>query len=283
MRVTQGLLDARVTLQRLHDARIVRGWIIGVDGGLLTVRATDSYSLEFGEQFAARTARLNGDVAFITVLRDTATVSAEAGLREAAKNDRPTLLDFGERTYIFEVLGQVVPMPPSGDPRYICEPSRVIVGGAEAELRDVSPTGLGVVTLTKHDVGDCLEVSVEGTGRPVKVLAEVRYCRQLATFPPLYRVGLHVTSADRIERARWLVVVRERSRPRNRSRFVDDPPPLVEPMPLPRPEETGIHWVFSMPDLIPEILPEPIPEPVFDESAEPIPISVYDPELWEGR
>jgi hypothetical protein len=274
MRVTQGLLDARVTLQRLHDARIVRGWIIGVDGSVLTVRAMDTQALELGEQFAARTARLNGDVAFLTVLRGAATVSAEDGLRVAAQSDRPTLLDFGERTYTFEVMGQMFPMPPSGDPRYVCEPSRVVVGGAEAELRDVSPSGLGVVTLARHEVGDQLEVFVEGPDgpeRPVKVLAEVRYSRRLATYPPLYRVGLHVLSADRIERARWLVVVRERSRPRNRSRFVDDPPPAVEPMPLPRPAETGIEWVFRAPD--PVITPEPIDTPV----------TVYEPELWEGR
>lgn len=273
MRVTQGLLDARVTFQRLHDARIVRGWIVGVEGGLLTVRATDGCPLSFGEQFAARTARLNGDVAFIVILRDAALVSAEESLRAAAKADRPTMLDFGERTYIFEVLGQMIPMPPSGDPRYVCDPARVIIDGAEAELRDVSPSGLGVVTLTRHDVGEEVDVSVEGAGRPVKIKAEVRYCRQLATHPPLYRIGMHVLSADRIEQARWQVVVRERSRPRNRSRFVDDPPPIVEPMPLPRPAETGIEWVFRMPDPEPEIVPEPIPEPV----------TVPQEELWEGR
>lgn len=275
MRVTQGLLDARVTFQRLHDARIVRGWILRVDGGLLTVRATDGCPLSFGEQFAARTARLNGDVAFMVVLRDAAEISAEESLREAAKVDRPTMLDFGERTYVFEVMGQMVPMPASGDPRYVCDPARVVVGGAEAELRDVSPSGLGVVTLTRHEVGERLPVSVEGSGRPVEIMAEVRYCRQLAVHPPLYRIGLHVLSADRIEQARWQVVVRERSRPSTRSRFVDDPPPMVEPMPLPRPAETGIEWVFRMPDPVPEILPEPIPDPV--------PMPTEEPELWEGR
>ncbi|MGV3615527.1 MAG: PilZ domain-containing protein [Fimbriimonas sp.] len=270
LRVTQGLLDARATFQRLTDARIVRGWIVGVDGALLSVRAAEDLPLNAGEQFAVRTARLNGDVAFLATMVGTAPVCAQEGLRRAATSDRPTMLDFGERSYSFEVMGQVVPMPPSGDPRYVCEPSRVVIGNAEAELRDISPSGLGVTTLTRHYVGEQVTVVAENGDRPVKVLAEVRYCRQLATHPPLYRIGLHVLSADRIERARWLGVVKSRSQTKPGSRLADEPPPVVEPMPLPRPKETGLTWVFTAPDPEPEPLAEtPLPE------AAPI-------ELWEG-
>ena len=262
LRVTQGLLDARVTLQRLGDARILHGWIVGVDGVRLTVRAGDDPPVALGERFAARTARLNGDVAFLAQLTAAAPVCAEDALRRLSNAERPTMLDFGDRTYHFEILGQMLPLPASGDPRYVCEPTRVVVDGCEAELRDVSPQGMGVVTLVKLPVGIAVRVVVPGERGPLEVQAEVRYCRALASLPPLYRVGLLVRSAGRVDRARWLGVVRERSMVARRGPAPEDPPPAIEPVPIPTPEETGIEWACL--------------------AAEPAPLEP-EVELWEGR
>jgi hypothetical protein len=271
LRATQGLLDARVTFQRLTDARIVRGWIVDVEGPTLTVRTSGEIPLREGDRFAARTARLNGDVAFLASLRSVRALSAEEGLRRAAESNRPTILDYESRAYTFEILGQMVPMPATGDPRYVCEPSRVVVGAAEAELRDISPAGLGVVTLTKHRVGERLSVQTEGEGRSVEVEAEVRYCRRLSAHPTLYRVGLRVLNANRVEHARWMAVVKNRRRSDARDRLPISEADAVEPMPIPRPEETGIAWTcLTAPE--PATTPPPTPDP----EAPPL-------ELWEGR
>jgi hypothetical protein len=267
LRVTQGLLDARVTLQRLDDARLLHGWIIRVRQTLLSIRATDEPVLKVGERFAARTARLNGDVAFIAQLTESNLTCAQDHIRRAAHQERATYLDYLERVFVFQVLGEMVPMAASGDPRYICEPSRVTVGEAEAELRDVSPSGLGVVTLAPVFAGEVLPVVAEVDGRKVEVRAEVRYCRRVSTLPPLFRVGLRVLSAGRIDQARWLSVVRQRSAQGYRAREMANEPLPVEPMPLPSPEETGLDWKLTTKGRRPSRVKFP---------------EVQDSELWEG-
>lgn len=241
LRVTQGLLDARVTLQRLDDSRLVRGWITGVQSAQLRIRISEECIRE-GDHFAARTARLNGDVAFIAVARESPAQCAADKIKMARNVPRAMLLDFNERVYRFDVLGEMVPMPLSGDPRYICDPTRITVGGTEAELRDVSPAGCGVVTLSPMPAGSVVSVVAEVEERLVEVMAEVRYCRRVSTFPPLFRLGLRIQAEGRLEKARWLSVVKQRSARGYRARSLDKELPPVEPLPLPTPDETGIVW-----------------------------------------
>lgn len=268
LRVTQGLLDARVTLQRLDDARLIRGWIVRVHSAYLSVRTTEE-PIQIGERFAARTARLNGDVAFVAELREAMPHSATQNLQEAARSQRAILLDFLERVYVFEVIGEMVPMPSSGDPRYICEPTRITVGGAEAELRDVSPLGLGVVSLSPMPAGSVVPVVAEVGGKMVTVNAEVRYCRRVSTLPPLFRVGLRVLADGRLEKARWMSVVKQRSAQGYRARNLDKINLPVEPMPIPTPDETGIRWNVTAKTQPKVIRSKPEAEP--------------EVELWEGH
>jgi len=297
LRVTQGLLDARATFQRLDDARITRGWIVGVNGVDLMVRGNEEPPLCEGEKFAVRTSRLTGDVAFIAILRDATVPDANEALRRAVHADRPTMLDFGERTYIFEVLGQMCSLPSSGDPRYACEPGRILIAKAEAELRDVSPGGLGAVSLAAHCVGDIVDIVIELAHETLRFQAEVRYCRGLTSHPPSFRLGMRLTSEDRIERARWLSIVRDRSMAAIAKRLPDGEP---ETALLPMPEETGVPWACHVvaPNLVfpwgttrpgrpatregqEDLVPEAASE---EESETHSATEPYDEsDLWEGR
>ncbi|MGV3615529.1 MAG: PilZ domain-containing protein [Fimbriimonas sp.] len=198
------LVAARASFQRLRDAKILHGWIDSIDGSRVIVKANVTTLLTPGERFAFRTACLSGDVAFEATLwhagsEDTATLVALA-----AKGR--TMLDLEEQTLTFEVDGRVVNLPLSGDPRYQCLDGTVTLGedGAiEASLRDISPSGLGVLSPSPVPRGGVLRISAYTSAGQVNAEVEVRYCRKVGEQPEAYRVGLKFNNLDRVNRARW--------------------------------------------------------------------------------
>lgn len=281
LRVSQGLLDARATMQRLSDSKIARGWIVGVQETMINVRSTNDPPLEMGERFAVRTTRLNGDVAFIAELIGAAAPVAQDMLYRASRGDRPKLLSFGERTYTLKVIGQMYALPASGDARYQCAPSRVLVNGAEAEVRDISPEGMGIVCVAAFEAGQMVEVRLDTAIGPWIILAEARYCRAYEADPPAYRIGVHFDIEDRIEKARWMACVRDRAIFTARSRLPNFDG--VTEMSVPLPEETGV--TFACHTLAPELVrpwgKNGAPRAVQIDPAPPTPIEVEAPPVVE--
>lgn len=178
-KLAQSVIDARVTMQRLNDAKILHGWVIAFDSSHLVVRLNETFQISPDSKFACRICRQGGDVAFIA--------TAAGSLGEAQH---------------FEIEGRLAMLASQGDPRY----SRKLEGtmdGSVVSIVDVSPRGVGVVSPMPFRAGEGAEIALEG----MSVFGEVRYCRPLRPPESGYRLGIQLQEMGRIERARWLDLV----------------------------------------------------------------------------
>jgi hypothetical protein len=178
-RIAESVADARVSLQRLSDARIVHGWVSEFDTTWFSARLSGNLSLAPGDQFATRVFREGGDLAFI------ATARAATG-----------------SIFRFDIEGKISVHEPQGDPRY-SRNTPAYLGDFPATVVDVSPQGIGLITSVPYRSGDEVTVDVEG----VQVKGQVRYCRPLRDQASSYRLGIQLLPMDRIGRARWSEVV----------------------------------------------------------------------------
>jgi len=199
----QDLVGARASFQRLRDAKILHGWVDGLDGNFVTLKANSAVVLAPGDRFAFRSSCLSGDVAFEATLRQCGSDDGVTLLALASKGR--TMLDLEEQTLVFEVDGRITSLPVSGDPRYLCLDGTACLGddGVEASLRDISPGGLGVLSPSPIRRGESVRISVFTTAGRVVGDAEVRYCRKVGESPEAYRIGLKLGELDRVNRARW--------------------------------------------------------------------------------
>jgi hypothetical protein len=178
-RIAESVADARVSLQRLSDARIVHGWVSEFDTTWFTARLTGNLSVAPGDKFTVRVFREGGDLAFIALAR-----SAASGI------------------FRFDIEGKISVHEPQGDPRYSRQ-TPAYIDDFPATVVDVSPQGIGLITAVPFRPGDQITVAVEG----VQVRGEVRYCRPLRDAGSNYRIGLRLVPMDRIGRARWSEIV----------------------------------------------------------------------------
>ena len=178
-RIAESVADARVSLQRLSDARIVHGWVSEFDATWFTARLNGNLSIAPGDQFAVRVFRESGDLAFIALARSAAT-----------------------GVFRFDIEGKISLHEPQGDARYSRQ-TPAYIDDFPATVVDVSPQGIGLVTAVPYRSGDQITVAVEG----VQVCGEVRYCRPLRDPGSHYRIGLRLAPMDRIGRARWSEIV----------------------------------------------------------------------------
>lgn len=178
-KLTQSVVDARVTLQRLQDAKIIHGWVVAFDSSIFVVRLNQANSLPPGSAFACRVSRQGGDLVFQAV-----TTGSLGNVQN------------------FEIEGQISMLSSAGDPRY----SRDIEATANefpVKVVDASPRGVGIVSSYTFRVGERVDVEIGN----LMVRGEVRYCRPIRTGEGGYRVGIQLNEMGRIDRARWSEIV----------------------------------------------------------------------------
>lgn len=178
-RIAESVADARVTLQRLSDARMVHGWISEFDTTWFTARLTGNLSISPLDRFAGRIFREGGDLVF------TAIAQSAVG-----------------NIFRFDVDGKISVVESQGDPRY-SRRTAAYIGDFPATVVDVSPLGLGLIAAVPYRSGDEVAIDIEG----LQVKGEVRYCRPLRDQGSNYRIGIRLAALDRIERARWSEIV----------------------------------------------------------------------------
>ncbi|MGV3615528.1 MAG: PilZ domain-containing protein [Fimbriimonas sp.] len=178
-RIDEGVIDARVTLQRLTDAKIVHGWVTEFGVTLLMARLNGNLTIGPGETFACRVYREGGDLMFNAVAR-----SAEAGL------------------FRFGVVGQVAVLSTQGDARYARD-LPASIDNLSVHVCDVSANGIGLIAPVPYRPGAELTVTLEG----MEVRGEIRYCRPLREQASSYRLGIRLAPMGRIDRARWSEIV----------------------------------------------------------------------------
>lgn len=178
-RIAESVADARVSLQRLSDAKIVHGWVSEFDTTWFTARLNGNLSIAPGDKFAVRVFREGGDLAFIATAR-----SAASGI------------------FRFDIEGKISVHEAQGDPRYSRQ-TAAYIDDFPATVVDVSPQGIGLITATPYRSGDEVTVTIEG----VQVRGEVRYCRPLRDAGANNRIGIRLAPMDRIGRARWSEII----------------------------------------------------------------------------
>lgn len=178
-RTSESVADARVTLQRLSDARMVHGWISEFETTWFTARLTGNLSISPGDKFAVR------------VFGEGCDLVLAAYARSAVGN-----------IFRFDIEGKIAHAESQGDPRY-SRNTPAYIGDYPATVVDVSPLGIGLLATIPYRAGDEVTIDIEG----VQVQGEVRYCRPLRDPGSNYRIGIRLAPMDRIGRARWSEIV----------------------------------------------------------------------------
>ena len=178
-KLTQSVVDARVTMQRLQDAKILHGWVVAFDSAILVTKLTSHCDIKVDSKFACRICRQGGDISFLALA---------AGSLGSIQH--------------FEIEGQIAIVASQGDPRY----SRQLCGTVNefpATIVDVSPRGVGLISTVPFRVGERTQLEIEG----LEIVGEVRYCRNMRDAVGHHRVGIHLHEMGRIDRARWMEIV----------------------------------------------------------------------------
>lgn len=206
----QGLVGARASFQRHSDARMFHGHVLSIDGGSASISAAPSVVLRAGDLFAFRIVGLGGDVAFTGKLLewwsdDTPNLVALAGSTVA-------VVDYEQQTFLFEIQGRIQSLPSSGDARFLRTHGTVSLceGQIEASMQDMSLNGLGIISPEPLKADEVVTFRVFTAMGEVSGEAEIRYCRPIPTVPVSYRIGMRLMPLDRVNAARWRVLLLRR-------------------------------------------------------------------------
>lgn len=186
------------------------GHVVSIDGRTTSISSSPSVVLREGDIFSFRIVGLGGDVAFTAKLLewwsdDTPNLVAMAGSTVA-------VVDYEKQTYLFEIEGRVATVPSSGDARFLRTHGTVSLcdGEIEASMQDMSLNGLGILSPSPLKVDEIVPFRVFTAMGEVSGDAEVRYCRPIPTVPVSYRIGMRLQPLDRVNAARWRVLLLRR-------------------------------------------------------------------------
>ena len=178
-RLAQSVNDARITFQRLSDAKIVHGWVITFDGDWLNARLSDELAKGLDNRFTCRIYGEGSDFTFAATLQSGA-----------------------DSIYHFRMEGDFEVVEPTGDARFARDVPAV-VNGIPVQITDVSSQGIGFISLLSLRSGDLVSIEIEGT----VVTGHVRFCRARRTAAGGHRVGVQIDELGRIDRVRWKGIV----------------------------------------------------------------------------
>jgi hypothetical protein len=166
------------------DAKFFSGWIIEMTAKTATVQLNDEETMEVGDiivgEVSGRENRALIDAQVSKVMDDVVSF-------EFRRTPRYEVTREASRTVVRNVAGTLLF---EGE-------------GVDCTVLDVSVQGIGFLTYAPIPQGSTVTVSLETPHGPVKLSAQVRYCRPDARRFGLYRAGALVTDMGRLDRARW--------------------------------------------------------------------------------
>lgn len=74
---------------------------------------------------------------------------------------------------------------------------------APGEVTDISASGIGIQSVTPLEKGEVIELDVPTRGGDIHLKGEVMYCRSVDGLLGLFRIGLELIDADRVNSAKW--------------------------------------------------------------------------------
>jgi hypothetical protein len=190
-----------VSFQRHSGPRIYHGIIAEIDARVTKVRAATVGYFRSGDVFSFRIMGLEADYVFNACLAETS--SAPSRHIVYADTGAVTSQD-GFRDYRFDIAGQMKRVASSGDARFLRMDIKVCLeGGISTAMQDISMNGMGLISPTPLKEGTVVTFMIDSAVGHVEGKAEVRYCREIASVPVTYRVGMQLLPFDRLNGARW--------------------------------------------------------------------------------
>lgn len=170
-------------MQRIADARFCTGWIIRVEP----------------TQFAAKIS--NGDAAWLN-----SEFRVEIQGREAVAEFSASMIAFDGKVGLFRITSPMLRRTSAEVPRFAVRELKAVLRhlGQEydAEVMDLSWTGIGVRLDFALPAKDEVEVEIKGLVGNFRVKATVQYCRSCSATGK-FRLGMKLAPLDRIEKGRW--------------------------------------------------------------------------------
>ena len=184
------VVGPRIRMQRLRDARMFAGWMVGFDGRSAQVIPLDEPTAVPGEEFLCE-AFLDG---YVLSFR-AASVGKDAGRIGLILTESPRRLPSTESMRV-QTPGRTALLSTS-------------VGDFEAELVDVGTGGAAVLAPIQLQPSDLVKIAFKSGAATIEAEGTVRYCRLADPEGVLHRIGIRVHELDRTTAARWRALLRQ--------------------------------------------------------------------------
>jgi hypothetical protein len=199
---TQFFVGTRCRLSRHRDAKFVSGWVQLFRGESLVVTTENALGSE------------PGDIFFVEAYGPKAKACMEATLSLVETDSSPEDVVQGKEAALHRLSLQIKGHVQVVDHH---ESSRTLVSGvfatvtcarieSKAEVRDVSPKGLGLVMDQSVEKGADVALKIETSLGPIGATGVVRHVREANG---KHRVGIELTNLQRLDASRWRKLVGE--------------------------------------------------------------------------
>lgn len=185
MAIRKDFLHRRVRLQRLGDGRFGAGWVneIRPNGLLVTVSLPS---------FFASGDRVAVDIYGHEEVAHTITSVARAGTQSLD-------LTFETDIRVYRPSPEEPRTPVPELPARVAHEEAVL----SARVVDVSPNGIGLVSVHRVDKGATIGIQVFAEEGVIEVVGEVRYCRSIKGPREEFRLGARIQPPTRLDAAKW--------------------------------------------------------------------------------
>ncbi len=199
-------IGTRARLQRLHDAKILNGWINNFNETIVDITTTTVSVLNKGDQFQVEGYGNMISVSFSAVLGEIEVIQSGPKL-ELASDIQPSMRNPVKVALKMKIATQVRFGASTESMRVRVNDllAQITYKGArlDATVVDVGKNGVGLVAPAKLEQGHTVSLNVLTSLGPISTTAEVRYCREEPDKPNYYRVGLMFLEMGRVERPKW--------------------------------------------------------------------------------
>ncbi|HTQ11746.1 MAG TPA: hypothetical protein VMI31_16920 [Fimbriimonadaceae bacterium] len=193
---------ARTTFQRIADAKFFNGWIKRITPDVVVVQAWLPDPFDRGDDFSFQVFGNKKSALFRASLVAIQSLGAPPGMEEPHRSGS---------LYEFEchICCKITFMDATEQPRFNVEGVLVDVSRADgflsagAQVLDVGPEGLAVLTGIGLSKGDEVAVALSGHGERLVFSAEVRNCSPCRRDPSRQRTGMRIKQIDRLNAVRW--------------------------------------------------------------------------------
>ncbi len=192
--------NVRAKLRRATDGALIQGWIVGERDISFLFTAQTDVAVCPGDPFVCEFFALEWTVTSLAVARF---------INHGTPNDA------GEReiTVALEQVRTVSVSRGKGNERILVDGFTAALWGKSGRMangctvQDISRKGLSVLVPDGVEPDSEINVVVEGAGDPMTLTCQVRYCRRTKQG---FRIGLMISSADRVTSAKWSQIVNDR-------------------------------------------------------------------------